>query len=130
MVDFHLEPGPLSVPPALDCWYLTGPTASGKTQVGVELALRLNGEIVSLDSMAVYRGMNIGTAKPSQPDIERMPHHLLDLVPPTEEFSLSEYVDAAHAAIAEIKGRGRKVLFVGGTPLYLKALLRGVYQGP
>src|SRR5207244_2920942 len=110
---------PLPVPPALDCWYLTGPTASGKTQVGVALALRLNAEIISLDSMAVYRGMDIGTAKPSRPDIERVPHHLLDLVPPTEEFSLSEYIDAAHAAIAEIKGRDHEVLFVGGTPLYL-----------
>src|SRR4029079_10985647 len=80
--------------------------------------------------MAVYRGMNIGTAKPSVADRGRVPHHLLDLVPPTEEFSLSEYLDAAHAAIAEIQSRDRQVLFVGGTPLYLKSLLRGVYQGP
>src|SRR5438874_10535642 len=86
-------------PPALDCWYLTGPTAAGKTQVGVELALRLNAEIVSLDSMAVYQGMDIGTAKPSQQDAERVRHHLLNLVPRSEEFSLSEYIDAAHATI-------------------------------
>src|SRR5438876_11028740 len=102
---------PLPVPPAMDCWYLTGPTAAGKTQVGVELALRLNAEIVSLDSMAVYRGMDIGTAKPSPADAKRVRHHLLDIVPPNEEFSLSEYIDAAHAAIADIKGRGREVLF-------------------
>jgi tRNA dimethylallyltransferase len=130
MVDFPLETGPSPVPPAVDCWYLTGPTAAGKTQVGVELAQRLNAEIISLDSMAVYRGMDIGTAKPSRFERERVPHHLLDIAPPSEEFSLSEYVDAAHEAIANIKSRGREVLFVGGTPLYLKSLLRGVYQGP
>lgn len=116
--------------PALDCWYLTGPTAAGKTQVGIELARPLNAEIVSLDSMAVYIGMDIGTAKPSREQRAAAPHHLLDLVQPSEEFSLSDYVDAANAAITEIKGRGREVLFVGGTPLYLKAMLRGVYQGP
>lgn len=120
----------VSSPPALDCWFLTGPTASGKTQVGVELALRIGAEIVSLDSMALYQGMDIGTAKPSADDRSRVPHHLLDLVPPTEEFSLSAYIDAAHAAIDEIRGRGRQVLFVGGTPLYLKSLLRGVHRGP
>jgi tRNA dimethylallyltransferase len=125
-----LETGPFTVPPAVDCWYLTGPTAAGKTQVGVELAQRLDAEILSLDSMAVYRGMDIGTAKPSPAQRERVPHHLIDIAAPSEEFSLSEFVDAAHAEIAKIKGRGREVLFVGGTPLYLKALLRGVYQGP
>jgi tRNA dimethylallyltransferase len=90
----------------------------------------LNAEIVSLDSMTLYRGMDIGTAKPSAPDRSRVPHHLLDVVDPNEEFSLSEYIDAAHEKIAEIRGRGKEVLFVGGTPLYLKSLLRGVYQGP
>lgn len=121
---------PIPAPAARDCWYLTGPTAAGKTQVGLELAERLGAEIISLDSMAVYQGMDIGTAKPTAADRARVPHHLLDLVPPTEDFSLSEYIDAAHAAIQEIRRRGRQVLFVGGTPLYLKALLRGVYQGP
>ena len=124
----HSDPPP--TPPALDCWYLTGPTAAGKTRVGVELAERMGAEIVSLDSMALYQDMDIGTAKPAAEDRSRVPHHLLDLVPPTEEFSLSDYVDAAHGAIADIRRRGRQVLFVGGTPLYLKALLRGVYQGP
>jgi len=117
-------------PPALDCWYLTGPTAAGKTKVGVELARRLNAEIVSLDSMALYQAMDIGTAKPTAADRAAVPHHLLDLIPPTEEFSLSQYIDAAHAAIGEIRSRGKEVLFVGGTPLYLKSLLRGVFQGP
>ena len=123
-----LDPAP--VPPALDCWYLTGPTAAGKTKVGIELAMKLGADIVSLDSMSLYQEMNIGTAKPSAEERARVPHHLLDLVPPNDEFSLSEYIDAAHAAIADIKRRGREALFVGGTPLYLKSLLRGVYQGP
>src|SRR4029079_11282642 len=74
--------------------------------------------------------MDTGPPKPSAAEREAVPHHLIDIVAPTEDFSLSEYVDAAHAAIAEIRGRGREVLFVGGTPLYLKALLRGLYQGP
>jgi tRNA dimethylallyltransferase len=119
-----------SVPAAADCWYLTGPTAAGKTQVGIELARRIGAEIVSLDSMAVYRDMDIGTAKPSAAERQAVPHHLIDIVAPSEDFSLSEYVDAAHAVIANIRSRGREVLFVGGTPLYLKALLRGLYQGP
>src|SRR4029078_5390162 len=87
-------------------------------------------EIISLDSMAVYRDMDIGTAKPSPAEREAVPHHLVDIVSPTEDFSLSEYVDAAHAAIADIRSRGREVLFVGGTPLYLKAMWRGLNEGP
>ncbi len=116
--------------PALDCWFLTGPTAAGKTGVGLELAELVGAEIISLDSMAIYRGMNIGTAKPTAEQRSRVPHHLLDLLDPTDEFSLSQYVEAAHAKIAEIRGRGREPLFVGGTPLYLKAMLRGIFQGP
>src|SRR4051794_34595588 len=112
------------VSPALDCWYLTGPTAAGKTQVGLELAERIGAEIVSLDSMTLYMGMDIGTAKPTPKDRARVPHHLLDLVSPTEDFSLAEYLDAAHEKIAEIRSRGEEVLFVGGTALYLKSLLR------
>src|SRR4030095_17143235 len=99
-------------PPVANCWCLTGPTAAGKTRVGVELALGIGAEIVSLDSMTVYQGLDIGTAKPTAEDRRRVPHHLLDLVPPTEEFSLSEYVGAAHRAIAAILGRGRQVLVV------------------
>ncbi len=121
---------PTALPPVADCWFLTGPTAAGKTKVGVELALQIGAEIISLDSMTVYQGLDIGTAKPTAADRRRVPHHLLDLVPPTEEFSLSQYLEAAHAAIADIRSRGREVLFVGGTPLYLKSLLRGVQQGP
>ena len=122
----HLE----SAPPLLDAWYLTGPTAAGKTEIGLALAESLSAEIISLDSMAVYRDMDIGTAKPNRQARERCPHHLLDLVEPTDEFSVSQYVAAAHSVAEEIRNRGRVPLFVGGTPLYLKTLLRGLYQGP
>jgi tRNA dimethylallyltransferase len=113
-----------------DCWFLTGPTASGKTGIGLPLARLLGAEIISLDSMAVYRGMDIGTAKPSPADRQAIPHHLLDLRDPNEEFNVSQYLQAARQAIDEIRARGREVLFVGGTPLYLKAALRGVFEGP
>jgi tRNA dimethylallyltransferase len=119
-----------SFPPLRDCWYLAGPTASGKTAVGLELAQRLNAEIISLDSMSVYRGMDIGTAKPTAAEQAIVPHHMLDVVDPTYDFSLAEYVSQAHRKVAEIRSRQRQALFVGGTPLYLKSLLRGVYQGP
>ena len=117
-------------PPVTDAWYLTGPTASGKTAVGLEIARRLGAEIVSLDSMSVYRGMDIGTAKPAATDRAAVPHHLLDIVDPSQDFSLAEFVALAHQTVAEIRQRGREVLMVGGTPLYLKSLLRGLYQGP
>lgn len=124
------ESMPETFDPILDAWYLTGPTASGKTRVAIELALNIGAEIVSLDSMALYRGMDIGTAKPGLADRALVPHHLLDIVDPDVDFSLSEYVAAAHESVRDIRRRGRQVLFVGGTPLYLKALLRGVYPGP
>jgi tRNA dimethylallyltransferase len=117
-------------PTALDCWFLTGATAVGKSQVGLALARRLNAEIISLDSMAIYRGMDIGTAKPTVEEQAAVPHHLIDIIDPSDEFSIERYLDAAHTAIADIKSRGSEVLFVGGTPLYLKALLRGLSSGP
>ncbi len=119
-----------STPPTTDCWYVTGPTASGKTQIGLQLAERLDAEIISLDSMAVYQQMDIGTAKPTIQQRQIVPHHLLDVVPPDTDFSLSQYVNEAHLAIDRIRQAGRQVLFVGGTPLYLKSLLRGIYEGP
>jgi tRNA dimethylallyltransferase len=112
------------------CWCVTGPTASGKSAVGIDLARRIKAEIISLDSMAVYRGMNIGTAKPSPTDRAAVPHHLIDVVDPWEDFSVAEYLRLADEAIQQIRARGREPLFVGGTPLYLKALLRGMFSGP
>jgi len=112
------------------CWFLAGPTASGKTPIGIELAQRIDAEIISLDSMAVYRGMDIGTAKPSAHQRQMVPHHLIDIADPAEEFSVHDYIEAAQQAAREITDRGREVLFVGGTSLYLIALLRGFAEGP
>jgi tRNA dimethylallyltransferase len=112
------------------CWYLSGPTASGKTAVGLELARQIGAEILSLDSMALYRGLDIGTAKPTPDQQRQVRHHLIDLVEPEDEFSVAQYCDAAAATVAEITARGRQALFVGGTPLYLKSLLRGIFEGP
>ena len=114
----------------VDCWFLTGPTASGKTSVGIPLAEQLNAEIISLDSMAVYRGMDIGTAKPTESERRRIPHHLIDIVRPNEEFSVAHYLERAERTIVDVRNRGHEVLFVGGTPLYLKVLLRGIFAGP
>ena len=113
-----------------DCCFLTGATAVGKTAVGIALAKRIGAEIISLDSMAIYRGMDIGTAKPTAAQRLEVPHHLLDFVSPSEEFSVAQYIDAAAATVAEIRSRGREPLFVGGTPLYLKSLLRGMFESP
>ena len=120
----------MSAPPCLDCWFVTGPTAAGKTAVGIELARRIDAEIVSLDSMALYRGMDVGTAKPTAGERRAVRHHLIDILDPHQQYSLAQYVEAAHRATAEIQARGRETLFVGGTPLYLKGLLRGIFEGP
>lgn len=113
-----------------DCWFLTGATAVGKTAIGIALAERLGAEIISLDSMTIYRGMDIGTAKPPRELRERVPHHLIDIADPADEYSVAQYVDAAAAVVDQIHARGREPLFVGGTPLYLKSLLRGLFDGP
>lgn len=110
--------------------YLTGPTASGKTAVGVALAERLGAEVVAMDSMTLYRGMDVGTAKPTPAERRGVPHHLIDVLDPWESASVAEYRSRALAAAREVAARGRPVLFVGGTPLYLKALLRGLFAGP
>lgn len=110
--------------------FITGCTGSGKGSLGRELADRIGGEIVSLDSMKVYRRMDVGTAKPSQDARQRVPHHVIDVVEPWEDFSVARYVELASAAIADIEKRGRPVLVVGGTPMYLKALTEGLFEGP
>ncbi len=113
-----------------DCWFLVGSTATGKTAIGVELAERIGAEIVAVDSMTIYRGMDIGTAKPSPALRDRIPHHLLDVVDPTDEFSVSQFLAEVNRVVDEIRARGNQVLFVGGTPLYVNALLRGLNPGP
>jgi len=109
---------------------LTGATASGKGRVGCIVAENIGAEIVSVDSMKIYRRMDIGTAKPSQEVRQRVRHHLIDVCEPWESFSLKQYVDGAEAAISDIIGRGKLPLLVGGTPLYLKGLTAGVFAGP
>jgi tRNA dimethylallyltransferase len=109
--------------------YLTGPTASGKTAAGVALARRLGAEIIALDSMTLYRGMDIGTAKPTLAERMGIPHHLIDVIDPWQSASVAAYRAWAGEAIRQIQERGKRPLFVGGTPLFLKALLRGLFQG-
>jgi tRNA dimethylallyltransferase len=111
-------------------WFRAGPTATGKTAAALCLARRINAEIVSLDSMSLYREMDIGTAKPTREQRALIPHHLIDILQPHEEYSVAEYLHATEAACREIVGRGRIPLFVGGTGLYLRAVLRGVFEGP
>jgi tRNA dimethylallyltransferase len=110
--------------------YLTGPTASGKTAVGIALARRTGAEVLALDSMTLYRGLDIGTAKPTLEERQGVPHHLLDLLDPWESASVAWYRDQALAKLRDLAVRGIPALFVGGTPLYLKALLRGLFDGP
>lgn len=112
------------------CWFLSGPTACGKTELSLLLAEHLNAEILALDSMSLYRGMDIGTAKASRADQKRVPHHLIDIIDLHEEFSVSEYLSAAETCCRQIIERGHVPLFVGGTGLYLRAILRGVFDGP
>lgn len=104
---------------------VVGPTASGKTAVSVELARRLGGEVVSCDSMQVYRRMNIGTAKPTEEEKRGIPHHLIDVVEPDAPFSCAEYVTAASEAVKEIASRGKLPILCGGTGLYLDRFLCG-----
>jgi tRNA dimethylallyltransferase len=120
----------MAVAPFENAFVLTGPTGSGKSQLALRLAERLGAEIVSMDSMALYRGMDLGTAKPSPADRRRVPHHLLDVLDPWESASVAWWLSQAAACCRELEARGRRVLFVGGTPLYLKALLYGLFDGP
>jgi tRNA dimethylallyltransferase len=109
---------------------LLGPTAVGKTALALALAQRWRAEILSADSMQVYRGMDIGTAKPTRQERSLVPHHLLDLVDPADPFDASRYLALARAAIERLHGEGKPLLVVGGTGLYLRALLGGLIDGP
>ena len=105
---------------------LAGPTASGKSAASLVLAEALDAEIVSVDSALVYRGMDIGTAKPGRAELERVPHHLIDIVDPAEHYSVAAFVADAQRHARDIRARGRRVLLVGGTMLYFKALFEGL----
>ena len=115
------------MPPVLA---IVGPTAVGKSALALELAGPLGGEIVNADALQVYRGLDIGTAKPSAEDCRRVPHHLLDILDPREAFSAGEFARRARQAIEEIRGRGRLPILVGGSGLYLRALVEGISPIP
>ena len=107
-----------------------GPTASGKTALSIALGEKFQGEIVNCDSVAVYREFDIGTAKPNAEERARVPHHLFDYIEPTQTMTAGEYSRIGRQVIAEISGRGRMPIVVGGTGLYLRALLEGLFPGP
>lgn len=111
------------------CWVLTGPTASGKTSLSIRLAKEFQCEIVCMDSMQIYRRMDIGTAKPTTEEMEGVPHHMLDVADPTENFSVARYQEMAEQVFQEIHARGHQVLLVGGTGLYLRALRNPMAMG-
>ena len=109
---------------------VAGPTASGKTKLAVALAKKLGGEVISCDSMQIYRGMDIGTAKPTPAEMEGVRHHLLDVADPAEDFSVSRYVELADQAIGEIRARGAVPIVAGGTGLYMDSLVKGESFAP
>lgn len=105
---------------------ICGPTASGKTALGVELAKRLDGEVISADSMQIYKGMDIASAKPSEGEKQGIPHYLMDFLPLNKAFSVADYVELAHKCIQEITDRGKLPIIVGGTGLYISSLINNI----
>ena len=110
--------------------FLVGPTAAGKSALALRVAEAAGAELLSLDSMQVYRGMDVGTAKPGPEERARVPHHLLDLVEPSERYHVERYLSDAAQAWSDACARGRPAFFAGGTGLYLKALCYGLFEGP
>src|SRR5437879_2246879 len=124
----NARPSSVSRPPS--CILLAGPTAVGKSELALLLAETLSGEIISVDSMQVYRGLDIGTAKPSAEQRARITHHLIDVVDVTEPFDAAQFVRLAGDAIKAIHSRGRLPILCGGTGLYFKAFLEGLGEAP
>jgi len=120
----------MNSPPLPKILIICGPTASGKSELAVRLAHILDGEIVNADSMQIYRGMDIGTAKPSIEERNGIPHHLLDIADPNQLFSAADFTEAATQIISEVLKRGKRPIVVGGTGLYLRALLHGLVDSP
>ena len=104
---------------------ITGPTATGKTALGVALAKKLGGEVISADSMQIYRGMDVGTAKPTKEEMQGVPHFMFDVADPAEDFSVSRYVEMAASCVEDVTSRGKLPILVGGTGLYIDSLLSG-----
>ena len=109
---------------------IVGPTASGKTRLSVELAKELGGEIISFDSMQIYRGMDIGTAKPTMEERQGIVHHMLDIADPREDYSVSRFVEEADKLLQELLSQGKTVILVGGTGLYIDSLMKGLEFAP
>jgi tRNA dimethylallyltransferase len=134
--DIHSQSSILHPPPRRSeaktgrCVFIAGPTAVGKSEIALALAEQLGGEIISADSMQVYRGLDIGTAKPSPADRARVPHHLIDICDLTESFDAAQFIRRAQKAVEEIQLRGRVPVFCGGTGLYFKAFLSGLGEAP
>jgi tRNA dimethylallyltransferase len=120
----------MNTPDRLPCWAIAGPTASGKTALSLAIAQRWPVEIISVDSALVYRGMDIGTAKPNAAELAQVPHHLIDIRDPLHAYSAADFVRDATALITDIQTRGRMPLLVGGTMLYFKALMDGLSDMP
>ena len=134
LVEAVVIPEPISEPSANQhdplAILILGPTGSGKTALSLALGERFQGEIVSCDSVAVYRGMDLGSAKPSFEEQRRLPHHLIDVANPDEPFTAGEYSRQARAAMRQIASRGHLPIVTGGTGLYLRALTLGLFAGP
>lgn len=114
----------------LSIFAIIGPTASGKSALALALAERIGAEVLCVDSMTVYRGMDIGTAKPQAAELLRVRHHLIDVAEPTEMFAVAKFVELADAVIADAAARKVPLIAVGGTPMYFKALFEGLFEGP
>jgi tRNA dimethylallyltransferase len=114
----------------LSCGFVVGPTATGKSRLALEIAERTGAEIVSVDSMQVYRGMDVGTAKPTSGERARVRHHLIDVVPPSERYDAKRYLADLAVVLRDLSARSRRALLVGGTGFYLKAILSGLFEGP
>ncbi|MBR5558628.1 MAG: tRNA (adenosine(37)-N6)-dimethylallyltransferase MiaA [Oscillospiraceae bacterium] len=119
-----------NIQPRLPLLVVAGPTASGKTGFGVELAKRWNGEVISADSMQIYKNMNVGTAKATEEEMQGIPHHMLDFLEPNEQFSVADFVAMASAKIEEIVARGKLPIVVGGTGLYISSLVDNLTFSP
>lgn len=121
---------PASSTEAEPLWAVVGSTGTGKTRLAIELARRVDGEIVSVDSAQVFIGLDIGTAKPTREERALVPHHIIDVIPPTTQWSGASFAAAAEVAIAAVRSRGKRPILCGGTGLWLRALVRGFFEAP